>query len=687
MPGMPLTLGLNVMVKRKPQPAPSPVTATTARAKKYLNEQKVSIGNPKEDSEVLLRRVMDEMDVKLLPGGDGFNCEERIKKERFLTLVDRLFDSDTALAKLKRPTNSPPDCYLLVFSGPAVIDDPKEDGAWLLDDKVNDKIFPEDILDRWVAARHFERGAVLYILSDSDKSGTWIEKMEMLKPPSVFVQASCGSGEVRGHGKHGQDEQFLKGWCLHQLGLANEDELEMQFGLLGQAGVSVFKPFGFNFPPIAWTHNLRGLGEEVELPSGHDEMAPLHAFLNECLTKAEQLQPLTNMPVGARERPRLLQSPEDMGISESKRKERALLMALTSPPLRGAALTEWGKPERPSVLLTPEDLTEIAHILRRYVLHEEIAVSAVQLLWRLSWHEEYRAPVVNAGAIETVFKALELHVRNTPLVCAACGLACRVRVTPGFRHKVLLVRGLETLVMAMRSQEDKADVQRFGCVALNVIASPPDPPLSHEGAPPQQPLPLSVATVVSATETCIAVLEGRVSSVAEVAIAAMGAAQGMLRLDLHPKQPQYEGNGLPPREDSCATMEAAVPKLIRGISKVLLIHASDPAVMRQACQLLDAIGDTRYKSALSKVQPQRGEPDYVLSLLEGINMHKDRDDVAWQLLSTLGSLLPMQSLKNRMVANGARQTVMAFPKQRVREMPRWLEDVYQSFQNRISQRD
>ena len=43
-----------------------------------------------------------------------FNCEERIKKERFLTLVDRLFDSDTALAKLKRPTNSPPDCYLLV---------------------------------------------------------------------------------------------------------------------------------------------------------------------------------------------------------------------------------------------------------------------------------------------------------------------------------------------------------------------------------------------------------------------------------------------------------------------------------------------------------------------------------------------------------------------------------------------
>ena len=25
--------------------------------------------------------------------------------------------------------------------------------------------------------------------------------------------------------------------CLHQLGLANEDELEMQFGLLGQAGV------------------------------------------------------------------------------------------------------------------------------------------------------------------------------------------------------------------------------------------------------------------------------------------------------------------------------------------------------------------------------------------------------------------------------------------------------------------
>ena len=42
----------------------------------------------------------------------------------------------------------------------------------------------------------------------------------------------------------------------------------------------------------------------------------------------------------------------------------------------------------------------------------------VQLLWRLSWHEEYRAPVVNAGALETVFKALELHIHNTTLVCA-----------------------------------------------------------------------------------------------------------------------------------------------------------------------------------------------------------------------------------------------------------------------------
>ena len=50
------------------------------------------------------------------------------------------------------------------------------------------------------------------------------------------------------------------------------------------------------------------------------------------------------------------------------------------------------KRKEEEVLLTPEDLTEIAHILRRYVLHEEIAVSAVQLLWRLSWHEESAPP-------------------------------------------------------------------------------------------------------------------------------------------------------------------------------------------------------------------------------------------------------------------------------------------------------
>ena len=42
------------------------------------------------------------------------------------------FDSDTALAKLKRPTNTPPDCYLLVYSGPG---DEREDANWQLDDE------------------------------------------------------------------------------------------------------------------------------------------------------------------------------------------------------------------------------------------------------------------------------------------------------------------------------------------------------------------------------------------------------------------------------------------------------------------------------------------------------------------------------------------------------------------------
>ena len=38
--------------------------------------------------------------------------------------------------------------------------------------------------------------------------------------------------------------------------------------------------------------------------------------------------------------------------------------------------------QAPSALLGPEDLASIALILRRYVLHEELAVAAVQLLWR-----------------------------------------------------------------------------------------------------------------------------------------------------------------------------------------------------------------------------------------------------------------------------------------------------------------
>jgi hypothetical protein len=134
-------------------------------------------------------------------------------------------------------------------------------------------------------------------------------------------------------------------------------------------------------------------------------------------------------------------------------------------------------------------------------------------------------------------------------------------------------------------------------------------------------------------------------------------------------------------------MEAAVPKLVRGVAKVLAIHVADPAVMRQACQLLDAIGESRYKGALSKVAPQRGDADYILSLLQGISIHKDRDDVAWQLLSTMGALVQIPSLKNRLVSGGARQTLMAYPKQREKEMPRWLENVFQNFQTRVTQRD
>lgn len=318
----------------------------------------------------------------------------------------------------------------------------------------------------------------------------------------------------------------------------------------------------------------------------------------------------------------------------------------------------------------------------------------MQLLWRLSWHEEYRAPVVQAGALETVFKALELHIQNPTLVCAACGLVCRVRVTAGFRHKVLSVRGIETLVMAMRSQEDRADVQRFGCVALNVVASPPDPPHGHDGAVAMQPLPLAPSSCVEAVETCIAVLEGPVGAVAEVANAAMGAAQGILNLDEHArKTPQRDessgySHSLPPLEDSSVSMEAAMPKLVRGVAKVLSVHAEDPAVMRQACQLIDTVAAGRYKLALSKASfVKASDPDFVRSLLTGIVTHRDLDDVAWQLLSTMATLVQFPALKTRLVHGGARTALLQYPKQRTHEMPRWLEGVFQTFQQRVSARE
>merc|ERR1719456_851053 len=104
---MPLTLGLSILVKRKPPPPTHAKRMTITTKKPAAFEAKVEIGNPKEDSEMMLRRVLEEKDIKLLPGGDGLNADETLKRDRVLTLVDRLFDSDTALAKLKRPTNTP----------------------------------------------------------------------------------------------------------------------------------------------------------------------------------------------------------------------------------------------------------------------------------------------------------------------------------------------------------------------------------------------------------------------------------------------------------------------------------------------------------------------------------------------------------------------------------------------------
>merc|ERR1719163_1132435 len=163
-----------------------------------------------------------------------------------------------------------------------------------------------------------------------------------------------------------------------------------------------------------------------------------------------------------------------------------------------------------------------------------------------------------------------------------------------------------------------------------------------------QPLPLSPGTCLEAVETCISVLDGPVGAVAEVANAAMGAAQGLLHLDEHTRRtPQRSptgeddaaGWGLPPRADSSGTMELAVPRLVRGLAKVLAVHAEDPAVMRQACQLLDTVSAGRYKSSLYKPAAKAGEPDFARSLLAGIMTHRDLDDVAWQLLSTLGNLV------------------------------------------------
>merc|ERR1719473_2027463 len=176
---MPLTLALNILIKKK-KPG---TTAATRRHRFTQPNLKVEVDHVKVDNEALLRRVLEEKECLLLPGGDGFNLDENLKKERVLILLDRLFDSDTALAKLKLPIHKPPDCYMLIYSGPG------DDGNWMFQEE---KVFLQEILDLWTERRHYERGACLYILSDCDKSGMWAQQADQLDAAKhVFLQVSC----------------------------------------------------------------------------------------------------------------------------------------------------------------------------------------------------------------------------------------------------------------------------------------------------------------------------------------------------------------------------------------------------------------------------------------------------------------------------------------------------------------
>jgi len=95
------------------------------------------------------------------------------------------------------------------------------------------------------------------------------------------------------------------------------------------------------------------------------------------------------------------------------------------------------------------------------------------------------------------------------------------------------------------------------------------------------------------------------------------------------------------------------------------------------------------REVLPRPAPARGrrDPDFVRSLLAGIITHRDLDDVAWQLLSTMATLVQFPALKTRLVHGGARTALLQYPKQRAHEMPRWLEGVFTTFHERVSARE
>lgn len=126
--------------------------------------------------------------------------------------------------------------------------------------------------------------------------------------------------------------------------------------------------------------------------------------------------------------------------------------------------------------LRPTDGHAVPDVVGLLALGEQVAAKAAVAVWTLALQPKHRQAITESGGLELMTKAVAYHSGNAELQAAGCGtlrLLCKGHALAIQNREKFIssLGGAETLIGAMRSLPDIADVQREGCGALFAVAN------------------------------------------------------------------------------------------------------------------------------------------------------------------------------------------------------------------------